>query len=817
MRWLLNIPWLLFQVLIHGLRSIRKHFGVAGTPSHPETERTEQKRNRKIDIAHTRILQVGRLAAITICLLLFFCRPAQADPDLTGFEIETNGWVCKVWVSELSSNSMFFNGMLTNNVTSHTNGLRLTLVSMGFDGEGNATTVGRTIYGTKLLRLVTPSNTTNDIQTNAGVGSVFRVALSDWVYDLDSNITARVWFQAFQDTNSGVFCLGGSGFTVTNSSIIPYPKVIANWTWPGWNRETNSSIRLRAVGFHTSARQGRPLVAMKFIGTDESGDAVTNVQSEMVIDRTLPDIFPTGEYVGDIAQAAFTQGDRIRCDFIAYPWMGDANSVMDTTLNTYVAPRPTSITNLCDKTNGWSQWIAVIGSAGAAPRVTNVHPSLVNSAHYFGSWAAGNDQLAASNWLSHGHATSGGSYLYAQNGIVNFSGATVGSNLVPRCWTTLRPFPGHAVSLTNDTGTDDLNDRVKIDGSFEGGTIRLAFPGTTIPFSSCQKLWLNQCTIDSPGLGPFQANEMWATHCNITNLVQGLRASSILNNEWFNVRGCNLDGFNHTLLVQMTIGNKHPNTNGPDYRVVFDLVGQGTGHDFQICYNNFFGGMTVGGGSEGLDAGTRAFVVSNGFALVQNVIERTGAAASPAAQIASIGSLASTNILIWHNLILGERIADMGSSGSETALVWRDQWSSKNNVFDLTGFKKDYDTPTDADRIGNWTVMNQVNGKGNIFVECRVNVAAGTFAPEFNGLDGIRPFGQGTNTINYPRFTDRKAYDGGGAVTAGGGNYRLLSDAPGWGLVSDWLIRFDMEGLHRGRIDSPGAYASGNARKGAFF
>lgn len=749
---------------------------------------------------------------LTIVLLLWVGLPARADPDVTGFEVETNGWVCKVWINELSSNSMFFNGMFTNNVTSPTNGLKLTLVSMGFDGEGNATTVGRTIYGTKLLRLVTPSQTTNDIRTNSGVGSVFRVALSDWVYDLDSNITASVLARAFVDTNTGTLCNGGSGFTVTNSSTLSYPKVIANWTWPGWNRETNSSIRLRAVGFHTSARNGRPLAAMKFIGTDESGDAVTNVQTEMFIDRTLPDIFPTGEYVADISQASFTQGDRIRCDFIAYPWMGDANSVLNTTLNTYVAPRPTSITNLCDKNNTYSDWIAVVNLvAGAAPRVTNVAPALVNSVHYFGSIAAANDQLAASNTTSYSHNDSGGTYIYVRAGVSNFAGATVGSNVVPRAWTTVLNYPGDSVSLTNDTGTDDLNDRVKIQG------IRLAFPGTTIPFSSCQKLWLNQCTIDSPGLGPFQANEMWATHCNITNLVQGLRASSIGNNEWFNVRGCNLDGFNHTLLVQMTIGNKHPNTNGPDYRVVFDLVGQGTGHDFQICYNNYFGGMSVGGGSEGLDAGTRAFVVSNGFALVQNVIERTGAAASPAAQICSIGSLASTNILIWHNLILGERIADMGSSGSETATVWRDQWSSKNNVFDLTGFKKDYDTPTDADRVGNWTIMNQVNGKGNIFVECRVNVAAGTFPPEFNGLDGIRPFGQGTNTINYPRFTDRKAYDGSGTAAAGGGNYRLLSDAPGWGLVSDWLIKFDMEGLYRSRIDSPGAYASGNARKGAFF
>lgn len=753
--------------------------------------------------------------------ILLLCAPRAfgAAGDITGIEVETNGWVVRVWVAGPhagTNDGRFFNGFATNNALTASNGFRIDLVSMGFTDTGAATTYSRSVYGTKLLRLVTPNQAIASVFTNDTVGCMYRVALSDYIYDLDSNTVAAITSAAFVNTNNAAQCIGASGITVTNSSAQVHAKAIARYTWPGWNRETNSTMRLRMVGFHSSARWGRPLVCVKFIVTDESGDAVTNIQTQMQIDWSLPDIFPTGEYIADIPLAGFTQGDNLRCDFIAYPWIGDSASVMDTTLNEFAWPtsKPASITNLCDKNNAWGNHIGVVSLAvGAAPRVTNVPPAQVDPAHYFGSTAAANDQLAATNAQLNGHTTAGGSYIYVRTGVTNFSGATVASNVIPRCWVTVKNYPGDSVSITNESGTADLSDRVKIEG------IRLAVIGTRIPFSGCQKLWLNQCTIDSPGAGPFQATEMWATHCEVTNLVQGFRASTLINNEWFNVRGCNLDGFNKTLLVQLCMGNYHPNTNGPDYRVVFDLVGQGAAHDFQICYNNYFGGMAVGGGSEGCDVGNRAFVISNGLAMVQNVIERTGAAAAPCAQIGSIGALASTNILDWGTIYVGERIADLGSSGSETTAVSRDKWSHKGSVKDLTGVKKDYNTPTDVDRIDNWTVMNQVAGAGNMFVECRVNAAVGTFPPEFIGLNSNHPgiLSTSTNTVNYPRFTDRKAYDGGGVATAGGGDYRLLSHAPGFLLKCDWLLPFDLAGRYRSAIDPPGPYVAGNVKKGAFF
>ena len=730
--------------------------------------------------------------------------------DITGAEVETNGWILKLWAEGMTTNGTFASGFGTNNSLSAPK-LRVDIESPGFDQTGTSNAVRRTVYGTQIIRRAYPNEQTNDIQ-RPSTHAVVKIALSDYVYAGDYTVTLTLLAGAYYTTNTSTTnCNAVSALTVTNSSVQPYPKVIANWTWPGWNRETNSTIRLRACGFHAAARNGQPLACLKFIATDESGDAVSSIQTAMQMDRSLPDAVPFGEYIADLSQSSFANGDAIRCDFVAYPWIGTTAAVLDTTLDLYQAPMACSITNLCDRLNSYTDLIAVVDlntGSDSNGRPTNVAPASVNSAHYFKTIAGAANMLAASNSTSFGHPDSGGTFIYVRSGVTNFPAGTVNSNVVPKAWVTVLAYPGHSVSLTNTSSSSDINDRVKVQG------VHLGFVGSQIPFSGMQRLWLDQCTIGAPGVGPFQATDTWVTHCTVTQLVQGFRASSIGNNEFFRLRGNTLSNFNHTLLVQTVIGNRHPDTNGQDYIIRFDLAGQGARHDMQILYNNYFGGSAIGSGTELLHC-FGSFVLTNGAAIVQNVFERTGNSGSPAANLASSGNLASTNLILWHNLFLGERIADYGSSGTETATIWRNLWSQNGNIFDLTGFKKDWNTPSDSDRIGNWPLMWQVNGSGNMWVECRVNSAAGGFPPDFAGINSHHPPGSGTNIINFPRFINRKAYDG-GTATAGGGDYRMHSDSPGFALSCERRLPFDSAGVPRGRIDPPGAFVAGNRRKGFF-
>src|SRR3990172_12051062 len=93
-------------------------------------------------------------------LLLLPWRLLAAVGDITGAEVETNGWVIKLYISGLNTNGNFFNGMGTNNSLTATNALRLKLTSMGFNGDGNGITVERSVYGTKILRMPYPSQIT---------------------------------------------------------------------------------------------------------------------------------------------------------------------------------------------------------------------------------------------------------------------------------------------------------------------------------------------------------------------------------------------------------------------------------------------------------------------------------------------------------------------------------------------------------------------------------------------------------------------------------------------------------------------------------
>lgn len=756
---------------------------------------------------------------ITSLLLLMTVSAKAVFTNTVGLEVETNGWILRATIGgdaagSIGTNGNFFGGFATNNSLTSTTALALTVTSMGYT-NGAAIQVQRTVYGTKIIRSPFPMQNTNDIQfqDTGGTNVVFRISLSDFIFQKDSNIVATAlggWLSGTNGNFTNVAAI--TARAVTNSSVQAYPKAIAKWSWPGWNREIGSTMKLRAVGFSWSASvqtNGQPLDCMRFIGTDESGDAVTNTVTTMTLDAPGQDIFPTGEYVGILSQSAWASLDAIRCDFQAFPRIGDSDAVLDTTLNLYAPPLPASITNLCDRLNVYTDKIAVVGTAGASPAATNVAPALVSTANYFGSIAAANDSLSVSNLNAHAHGDSGGGLIYIKTGITNFAGATVSSNRVPKAWVTVLPFPGDTnIYLNGDTGTDDLNDLVKVQN------IRLQFASTTIPFSSMKRLWLDQCTIASSGSGPFQAGEMWTTHCVVTQLTQGFRASSIVNNQFFALRGCNLDGFDNQLNAPLVIGCYHPTLYGRNYKVTSDVSsGQGSSPEFGIWYNNYFGGFASDGAASVVNLGDN-IGIGAGMAIIQNVFE-VATNADSSFNICSRNTLQFTNILLWHNVWVGKRIAGVGYNDSGAAPAYRYQWEGLNSIYDNTGFKSDEHTTGDGARIGNWPVMWQVGWAGNMYVESDTTGAdaPGSFNPIFNGLNSYHPVGSGTNETFFPRYIDRRSQGGAYSTPPSGGNYRLRRNSPALLQTVPYVMSFDQGGTPRNSGNNfPGAYVFGHVQ-----
>jgi hypothetical protein len=765
---------------------------------------------------------------LSVLLVLAHCHLRADIGSIRWVNVQTNGFMADVCVEGFNTNGTF-EPFLTTNVfgvvepTANTPYLEFRSMGFSFPDGAYKTYAAERAYLTDLVRKIYPGQTTNQI-VHEGTNAIFTVALSRPVFALDSNATFTAFSGNFATTNVATNSLAASGLSaVTNLSAQQYgfTKAIANWAWVHWLDATGTTVRVEVVGFHWSARDGQPLARLEISCTDESGDAVTNA-AVWTTDFWVPDPWATGRYFTTFQLSSFTEFDQLRFDFRAVPFIGDTNSILDTTRNLYGYPRPSSVTNLCNPNATYNPYRAAVepvGGSDANGRATNVTDwTQIRQDHYFKTPAAMWSAIAGTNNLVNSRNTAGaGIGFIITTNTTNFewSGGTIsaGAASLAEAWAITMTAPGlpQAV-ITNRNSDRNVGHRT----AFRNVSVATSDPA--VPFFSGGALWFDQCRFDTPGTALIQSmTNVFLTHCAVTNMEQGLRAIASQNTAFGLLRGNNLDGLRDEMVFYTAISNFRPNTNRAGFLVndYNTAIGAPT-PEFGILYNNWFGGFADGNPAVSFGG---ACVITNGMAIVQNTFIKGSAAGAPLMGLFSSGNNPSTNILFWHNTVLGERIADVFSSASETATIWRNHISIKNNIIDLSGFKDDYEASAeDADRFGNRGVFYQTGCSGNMFVECRVNAAAGGFPTDFVGLYSHNPrSGGSTNIIAYARFVDRQAYDGSGTAAAGGGNYAMQSHSPGFGHTCEWLLPTDRRGLWRGRGDPPGAEASGNVGKGGFF
>lgn len=751
-------------------------------------------------------------------LLLLAPSAWGAVGDILSAAVETNGWVLRIEISG-GTNQMFFNGFGPNNTVGTSNNLTVDVTSMGFDDTGTQLyNVGRKVRGTALLRRPYAEQAVWDVLTNDGAGaSTMRIALSEFVFSRDSNITVSIRAAAF--TNGAVNSAAATGLAVTNLSTQPYPRPVGNWSWPGNQLETNATMRLRAVAFGGSAQLGRPIRVMRFIATGAtSGISVTNHQTQMMIDRTLPDPIPTGEYVADIALAGFTDNELLRCDFQAFPWVGDtalntADGVNIWPTNTYC-----QITNRCDPDNDWSRALAVValdGNDTNGRATNNVDPTQVQAAHYFASIGKAASEIVATNNALYGHASLDGGTVYVRAGVTNW-GAEVAGNIGLN-WLHIVPYPGESVSLTNAPTSQHIGHDAMV--HFKG--ITFSGPANLLYL---EHNWFDQCRFDSSAAAFLQDQySAYFTHCAASNITQGLIPYGAAP-MYHLIRGCNLDGSLKKAGAMVMMGNSHPASGalGGGFIWQGDISVKAPA-DGGIFYNNKIFGTTNTAASLGTINNTNMF---HGYAMIQNVWEHVSGT-NTGFNIGINNSFQFTNFLVWNNVLLGFRIM-VAYNDAGSAPAYRYLWTYQNNIVDDFNIKADVLVGSpDAARIGNWPVIFGAGCYGNVHPETtNVGGAAGGFMQEFSGLnylggtaasgssDGSTTF---IKTTNYLRFVSRQAFDGATFPMPGNGNYRHQSDAPQNLTPGAWVLPFDIEGLPRSLSDPPGAYASGNVRKGAFF
>ena len=699
---------------------------------------------------------------------------------------------------------------------------RIGLDSIGYTTNGLATIRHRGIFTTRPMRWnygtagqdahtvnyicnVQGYDNTAHALSFTGPDLLCRFCLSDRILASDSNLVCAV--------DAGILpgSTANANLTVSNLSTVISGmdnEVCGNWTWPGWRVVSGSTMRLRAMGFHPSATHGNPLACAIAVVSDEHGNVVSNIQTSLSIDYGLPDALHFGEYLFDIPTAQFTNLDSIRCDFVMLPWVGDSATIRDTTLNTYSMPTtlPASITNVLDKTGlGYSTTIAVVdagGSDSSGRASTNSDPTAISSGQYFLTIANAALACQGTNNSFFGHNDVGGATIYVRSTISNYTGANPTLN-VGRAWAVLTNYPGDNVTLAGQVSGTKLGGKARIRG------ITIAASGAMF---TTDNLWFDRCTINASSTSLWNTDPLvYITDCNITNCGQGLQAISGGNNTAFPIiRGNNFDGFGNANIQFWTcVGNIHPATNAPGYRITGDILGQVSPmNEYGLLYNNYWGGLDNSGTSD-VDIHHYSNYV-HGVAILQNVFEITSWRTTQAGAVfCTTLSINYTNICIFNCDMLGWK-SDYGYN--DLGVGWRIGWRFRQNIWEDRATKCDNNlSPYDGSRTQNWQLVFGVGCRENVSTMMTNFNGAGNFYNQA-GYNEFNPQNSSQRTTNLTKFINRQANSGSseGQVWPGGGDYHMVSEVlPAKMLkMEDWYFRYDLFGAERSLFCRPGPFAS---------
>lgn len=753
------------------------------------------------------------MRTIAILLLLLLAPISEAAVgDAIGASVLADGWRVAVTFSGMGTNGAYSYGLTSSNTLSAPK-FKLTYTAQGYDGSGNLTTLTVTNYSGSRARaaILTGAADPNVAdETPSGTNVVINFASTDYIPSGASNITLSLL--------AGLYVQGGitntaTSISVTNNSSQNYFKTVANWSKPPFENHTNSTATLELVAFHRSASAGFPVRCVRVIGTDEHSNTVSGVFSNWSM-STGGDAVPFGLLSCPISISSLTNGDAVRWDFVAYPWVGDTNSVLDTRKNEFtgITPLPSSITNLVNHTGGYAGSYALVRTNGnnatgvaltAAQYASN--PSALTNAFLTIEGAA--EAIAGTNNTAYSRNDCGGSFVLLDDGDYAWTGGTVtgGATTIPKTWLTITTNIGATTAgarITSSTGTQDVNDRSRFKG--------ISFNTTANTFNNCERILFEDCDLTTTStqfiLQTSGTCVFYVLRGTVRGFSQGIKYASIYNISPGLVRGVTFNGFSGSVQPYNMLGCNF--TNSPLAQIRMDYASQPNPiGECSIIYNNKLMANDL------LDDSLKGPSVSGlawGYAIVQNVFESdTNNTANLSWNFGSANSIHITNAFIAHNTAVGRKDFT-GYNDTGTNVAWRIGWTIVNEYRDDYN-NKSYDHGTtvgggaDTNRVGTESLKHGVGYSGWIPAEVGGIGAPMSFLPNpFYGLNVIIP--TATNTPAWAGFKTRRSFDGSASSGAGYGDYSLSTNSPLIGLPLRWVLPYDIAGSNRFAGDTVGAF-----------
>ena len=721
--------------------------------------------------------------------------------DIVAVRIAPEGWYAEFEIEGFAIGATYDFGLTDGTVPTAATPYFM-VVSEGFDSAGRATTVTRKIYATIQQRKPTPNENQNEERVTNG-RLVFQAVLSEFIYDDDKNggpgtsgtdpvFHAPAGWVRSGSTPSRALVAGA----VTNLSTLDYPVPIANWTRPDFERLTGYSVTTAAIGFHASGRGGRPLVCISFTAT--SGvHSTTVVVAEPRIESQLADAHPVIEYVGTLNLTGFTDNAIVAVNFKAYPLIGDADCVYDSTAGSATADVnhftfPQSYLLDVAGTRGYPIAVVNPASGGPAGRVVGGDSGANRTTAAATPFATVAQALAGlSSYLAanHGRSNLAGATLYLASGAHKVVGGTQAagvSTAAGGCWLTIKPLPGvvdavlepdagsnskipaHAIKFENCTF---VRSAAKPFGEGTGGKLLTlncvlrdtrSSTGTDSIFVSPGTQWHVRSR--------FHRVQVTTSYFRGCSFPEG----SMIGRRCFIV-GCDWSDFGSiTKLFQSSTGSNN------------------TSDGMVMAFNAFWD--CNAGVAEYPGVGEGTFL--QGCAVVQNVFEQANGDGNRLIRMAGDGNNNVTNnCVVCHNTVVGELCNMFYNDESGPRHLHNGHVMSLNAV---RSFGSKGDTfAGDSRCTGNWPVYHGCGLQGN-------RVQGGNFPTRFRGIYSRAGQGDpGDATFLNPGFINDASGSGSGL---GHGNYRPASGSMLIAVPGPQMLRWDLDGLERAVPDASGAY-----------
>lgn len=702
----------------------------------------------------------------------------MAAGDILSCEVLATGWQAKVIIEGFVDGGAYNFGDIDTSVANAK--LTMTVVSEGYNASGTLGTKTRYVYGTRVCQKAYPNHAVAE-ETESGGNVELTVALSDYVYDDDNTGAGKSGTAPTVTIASGWYTDSGTGgssaasnattaLAVTNSSTQDYPKVIARWAVVPYQRFT-SSFALEAVAFHRFAESGKPVACVKFEATD--GTNSETITATAMSKSAAADSLPC--YTASLTASAYTDNAVVTANFTAYPWVGDADSVLTSIGGTANALTLGPLPLLADSDDDYGVTYAYVSTSGS-----DVSGVASNSAATAEATPCATINRALNRIQTYNNTNY--SRLNANAGVILLGsgdhtwGAGSGTATTGDVWVTITRDP--------DVAKADAKIVASSAGYVESQRVRI-YDVTIVPVGYVgfgdvgRVIWLD--AVASNGATQI-ANSHWSgydltynTHCTadkinypwgrtgagtIAALIRGCSATS--------VRGLAASVSSSPYCVLTTTLTHGTDAAGLMWFPAVNTV---------IAYSKSYAhGASI--------TTTLNDVTANDTACVCNVFERITSTTTELCNTEGDNARSSTNKLYWHNTFAGERhLVGYNHGASERThsnYSYRynsDQWlATKHDVF-----------ATNGARVGGWSVLYGVGWRGNNSEE-----SPDQFEPNYDGIKGSRATVAGYTNDN--SLTDSGT--GSGDYTPDTGSVLIGKIA----TAADVVIPWDINGV---------AYAAG--------